>query len=236
MIGRVAKPVLAVAALFWAATATADEFGDAAIGQKLFSQCRACHQIGDGASHRIGPQLNGVFGRTAGSQDGFRYSPWLQRAGINGLDWHAETLDAFLADPRALASGTRMRFSGMEKAEDRLNVIAYLRQFSDSPADIPEADPTASPGSAGRDRAVVAMNGDPEYGEYLSAECTTCHRTDGADNGIPSIVTWPQDDFVRAMHAYKTKKRPHPVMQMMAGRLTAEEIAALAAYFATLTP
>ena len=56
----------------------------------------------------------------------------------------------------------------------------------------------------------------------------------GGDDGIPSIVLWPEEDFVIAMHAYKNKTRPNPVMQMMAGRLNAEEIAALAAYFATL--
>ena len=76
--------------------------------------------------------------------------------------------------------------------------------------------------------------GDPDYGEYLASECKTCHQQSGADDGIPSITHWPEEDFVVAMHAYKQKVRPHPVMQMMAGRLTDEEIAALAAYFKDL--
>ena len=84
------------------------------------------------------------------------------------------------------------------------------------------------------DPAIIAIKGDPEWGEYLSSECTTCHKVDGADEGIPSITQWPEEDFVIAMHAYKQKLRPHPVMQMMAGRLSDEEIAALAAYFKTL--
>ena len=76
---------------------------------------------------------------------------------------------------------------------------------------------------------------DPEYGEYLSGECTSCHQASGSDAGIPSIIHWPEDDFVLAMHAYKRKQRAHPVMQMIAGRLGDEEIAALAAYFANLS-
>jgi cytochrome c len=75
---------------------------------------------------------------------------------------------------------------------------------------------------------------DPEYGEYLASECKTCHQISGANDGIPGISGWAQEDFVVAMHAYKRKLRPHPIMQMMAGRLSDVEIAALAAYFGDL--
>jgi cytochrome c len=81
---------------------------------------------------------------------------------------------------------------------------------------------------------ILAIVGDAAYGEYLSSECLTCHQNDGSDRGIPAITMWPEEDFVIAMHAYKRKIRPHPVMQMMAGRLSDEEIAALAAYFKEL--
>ncbi|MEM7190137.1 MAG: c-type cytochrome [Pseudomonadota bacterium] len=84
------------------------------------------------------------------------------------------------------------------------------------------------------DPAILAIEGDTAYGEYLASDCTTCHQADGADKGIPSITGWPRDAFVTAMHAYKAKARSHPVMQMMAGRLSNEEIAALAAYFGEL--
>ncbi|WP_050526944.1 c-type cytochrome [Pseudorhodobacter aquimaris] len=76
--------------------------------------------------------------------------------------------------------------------------------------------------------------GDAEYGEYLSAECTTCHQRDGSFDGIPSITRWPTKEFTAAMLAYRAKQRPHPVMQMVAARLSDEEIAALAAYYATI--
>ena len=91
--------------------------------------------------------------------------------------------------------------------------------------------PTAVPRDPDIDPAILAIAGDRDYGEYLASECTTCHKADGADEGIPSITGWPAEDFVVAMHAYKTKAREHPVMQMMAGRLSDEEIASLAVYF-----
>ena len=81
---------------------------------------------------------------------------------------------------------------------------------------------------------ILALEGDPEYGEYLSGDCKTCHREDGDYEGIPAIIGWESEDFVTAMHAYKTNNREHPVMQMMAGRLSNEEIAALAAYFGAI--
>ncbi|WP_264210033.1 c-type cytochrome [Leisingera thetidis] len=81
---------------------------------------------------------------------------------------------------------------------------------------------------------VLAIQGDRDFGAYLSGACTGCHQISGSQDGIPAIVGWPDEDFVIAMHAYKRKIRPHPVMQMMAGRLSDEEIAALAAYFGAL--
>ncbi|GFE49665.1 hypothetical protein So717_14180 [Roseobacter cerasinus] len=231
---RILRFSLSVAVAVFCTVAAADEFGDPTAGEKIYRQCKSCHQIGSAAKHRIGPHLNGIFGRQAASHDGFRYSKGLARVGASGLEWHAETLDAFLENPRAMASGTRMSFKGLKNPQDRRDVIAYLRGFSDSPANIPEADPTATATDHNLDPAIIALKGDPEYGEYLSSDCTTCHQPDGGDDGIPSIVLWPEEDFVVAMHAYKNKDRPNPVMQMMAGRLNAEEIAALAAYFATL--
>lgn len=210
----------------------AEEIGDAERGARLYkSQCSNCHQIGTGATNRIGPQLNAIFGRSAGAVEGFRYSKDMVRMGAGGLEWHAETLDPYLQNPRALISGTRMSYRGMKDAQDRADVIAYLRGFSDNPADIPEADPTAVGTDHGIDPEILAIVGDPEYGAYLASECTSCHQAAGGDAGIPSIVFWPEEDFVIALQSYKRGIRPHPVMQMIAGRLSDEEIAALAAYF-----
>ena len=83
----------------------------------------------------------------------------------------------------------------------------------------------ASPAAAAGDRAL---------GEYLSSECVTCHQRTGRFAGIPPIVGWPEETFVAVMNEYKLKSRDNRVMQMLAGRLSDEEIAALAAYFGSL--
>lgn len=228
---------IAVLALIAAAggAAVGEEIGDAARGEELFKrQCSACHQIGEGAVNRVGPRLNGLFGRRAGALEDFTYSKSMARKGADGLTWTLETLDAYVHNPKALISGTRMNYRGMADPEARRALLAFIREWSDKPRDIPEAEPTALMTDHAVDPAILSIQGDPDYGEYLSSECTTCHQADGSDQGIPSVTGWPEADFVVAMHAYKDKLRPHPVMQMMAGRLSNDEIAALAAYFATL--
>ena len=234
MSGFRQSSLVAAALCLMASAAAAQSLGDASRGEELFGKCSGCHQVGPEAGNRVGPHLNGLFGRPAAGLEDFRYSKAFERAGSKGLEWHLDTLDAFIQNPKALVPGTRMSFRGFEKPEDRADVLAYLRAFSASPANIPEADPTATPRDHDLDPAILAIEGDAEYGEYLSSECTTCHQADGADKGIPSIVLWPEEDFVLAMHAYKNKVREHPVMNMVAGRLGDEEIAALAAYFAAL--
>ena len=79
-----------------------------------------------------------------------------------------------------------------------------------------------------------AVAGDIALGEYLSGECVTCHRKDGQDKGIPAIIGWPADQFAAVMLSFKHKDRPNPVMQTIAGRLSDDEMAALAAYFESL--
>lgn len=74
---------------------------------------------------------------------------------------------------------------------------------------------------------------DAELGRYLSSECTTCHGTATADSAIPNINGLNETHFIEVIKAYRSKALPNPVMQTIAGRLRDEEIAALAAYFAT---
>ncbi len=212
----------------------AELIGDAARGAEVFRKCTGCHQVGPDAKNRAGPHLNGIFGRAAGALEEFPYSRSMQRAASDGLIWDYPRLDAYLENPRALISGTRMAFRGLKEPQDRHDVMAFLRQYSANPQDIPEAEPTAVKREVELAPEVLAIVGDKAYGEYLASECLTCHKRDGADEGIPSITRWHAEDFVVAMHAYKRKLRPHPVMQLMAGRLSDEEIASLAAYFADL--
>lgn len=207
---------------------------DAERGAQIFKKCARCHALGDGAEKikRTGPHLNGIFGRRAGSVEGFKYSKAMRRASADGLVWTTAALDIYIENPKNLVSRTRMIFAGLHSEVERADLLAYLRRFSDNPRDIPEAEPTAARIDPEPPPDLIALSGDAAYGEYLSGECVTCHQPDGADKGIPSITGWPREDFVRAMHAYKVKARPHPVMRMIAGSLADEEIAALAAFFA----
>lgn len=223
---------LGLAASLVAGAAMADPNGDAKRGAPLFRYCKGCHAVGQGAVNRVGPHLNEIYGRRAAAIEGYRYSKDMKRAGADGLTWTDETLHVYIENPRSLVTGTRMKFRGIEDQQERADLLAYLRTFSASPSDIPEAEPTAQPRDPeALDPTILAIEGDPAYGEYLAGECTTCHQESGADDGIPSITGWPQEYFVVALHAYKNKHRPHPVMQLIAGNLSNEEIAALAAYF-----
>ena len=99
---------------------------DAAAGEKVFTKCKACHQIGEGASNAVGPVLNGVVGRPAGTYPGYSYSDANKTSGIT---WDQPTLTEYLKNPRAKVPGTKMLFPGLTKPEDIDNVIAYLKQF-----------------------------------------------------------------------------------------------------------
>lgn len=223
---------LVLAALSGAARA--EVAGDPERGAQVFRRCQSCHAVGEGAGNGIGPHLNDLFGRRAGSLEGYDYSRDLAREGVAGLVWDLRTLDLYIENPKALVSQTRMNFGGLRDAGDRADLLAFLRLHSPGPRDIPEAPPTALHADPPAPEALLAMTGDPEFGAYLASECLTCHRADGADEGIPSVTGWPEDDFRVALHAYRVKARPHPVMQMLTAQLSDEEIAALAAYFAAL--
>lgn len=83
--------------------------------------------------------------------------------------------------------------------------------------------------------SAAAAGGDVEYGEYLASECTTCHLVGAqeAEGGVPLISGWDEAAFIATMEDYKSGFRDHGAMQMIAARLGDEELAALAAYFAT---
>ena len=102
----------------------------AAAGGKVFKKCKACHQIGEGATNRSGPQLNGLMGRAIGGVDGFKYSKVLTEMGASGIVWNDETLAGFLANPKAYAKGTKMSFVGLKKDSDVAAIIEYIKAES----------------------------------------------------------------------------------------------------------
>jgi cytochrome c len=83
---------------------------------------------------------------------------------------------------------------------------------------------------------VFGQSGDKALGQYLSSECVTCHQLSGQFEGIPPIIGWPEASFIEIMDEYRTKQRENPIMQTIAGRLSKEEVGALAAYFGGLSP
>ena len=216
---------LSAAVAILATGAAAETTGDVERGKQVYRKCSSCHMVGPDARNRVGPPLNNILAARAGAVADFKYSPALKAAANDGLHWTAETLDSFLENPKSLIPKTRMSFRGLKSQADRDDVIAYLASFSGGSmaAQVDEGFTVSA--------EILALEGDLEYGEYLSSECTTCHRADGDNDGIPGIVGWETADFVTAMHAYKEKHRDNPVMQMVTGRLADDEIAALAAYF-----
>ena len=162
----------------------------------------------------------------------FRYSRAFQELAAEGLIWTEEHLDAFFANPREFAPGTRMSFRGVPEEADRVDLIAFLATLVPG-ADTPDVA-TVPPAMLGE--SAMAIEGDVAYGEYLASECLTCHQASGADEGIPSIVGWDRRAFIRALYMYKNNLRTHNVMQMVTMNLEEEEIAALAAYLETIDP
>lgn len=118
--------IVSTALIASVAVAAAQDTGDPAAGEKVFAKCKVCHQIGEGAKNALGPELNGVVGRKAGSAPGYNYSAANKGS---GLTWDEATLKRYLKDPRAVVPGTKMIFAGLSNEKDIDNVIAYLKQF-----------------------------------------------------------------------------------------------------------
>jgi len=103
-------------------------------GQKVAQKCLQCHTFEKGGQNKIGPNLWGVVGAKHGHVDGFSYSSAM--AQTPGM-WDYESLNHFLYKPRDYLKGTKMSFVGLKKAQDRADLIAYLRTLSDAPLPLP---------------------------------------------------------------------------------------------------
>ena len=99
---------------------------DAASGEKIFAQCKTCHQIGENARNAVGPVLNGLFGRKAGMIEGYSYSSANKKSGIT---WDEATFREYIKDPKAKIPGTKMTFPGLKDPKQIDDIVAYLKQF-----------------------------------------------------------------------------------------------------------
>ena len=123
------KSAFIPAALLAASFATMAHTQSAEDGERVFKRCQACHQVGEGAKNKSGPQLNSLIGRTVGSVDGFRYSNAFKALVEEGRVWDEESLAAFLEKPKSYIKGTKMAFSGLKKKGDQEAIITYLNSF-----------------------------------------------------------------------------------------------------------
>ena len=98
--------------------------GDVKAGKKVFNKCKACHVV-DKEKNRVGPHLVGLYGRTAGTVEGFKYSDAMIE---HGVEWNDETLAEYLAAPKKVVKGTKMSFAGLRKEKDIVNILAYLKE------------------------------------------------------------------------------------------------------------
>jgi cytochrome c len=98
-------------------------------GAEVFKRCRACHDVGDKAKNKVGPLLNGIIGRKAGTIEGFNYSDSNKKAGADGWVWTEEKMMEYLLNPRTAMPGNKMAFAGLRDEQDRKDLIAYLKTF-----------------------------------------------------------------------------------------------------------
>ena len=115
-----------LAALALAASTAAASAQDVAAGEQSFKKCLPCHSVGEGAKNKVGPELNGLDGRHAGSAEGFNYTEANKNSGIT---WNESVFKEYIKDPRAKIPGTKMVFAGVKNEKERGDLWAYLKQF-----------------------------------------------------------------------------------------------------------
>jgi cytochrome c len=118
------RVVLAAVAL--AASTAAASAQDVAAGEQSFKKCLPCHSVGPGAKNKVGPELNGLDGRKAGTAEGFNYTEANKNS---GLTWDESVFKDYIKDPRAKIPGTKMVFAGIKNEQEVNDLWAYLKQF-----------------------------------------------------------------------------------------------------------
>ena len=99
---------------------------DLAAGEQSFKKCLPCHSVGEGAANKVGPQLNALDGRKAGTAPGYSYSDANKNS---GLVWDEATFKEYIVNPMAKVPGTKMAFPGIKNQTEVANLWGYLKQF-----------------------------------------------------------------------------------------------------------
>ena len=115
-----------LAAIVLAASTAAASAQDVAAGEQSFKKCLPCHSVGEGAKNKVGPELNGLDGRKAGTAEGFNYTEGNKNSGIT---WNESVFKDYIKDPRAKIPGTKMVFAGIKNEQEVNDLWAYLKQF-----------------------------------------------------------------------------------------------------------
>ena len=102
---------------------------DAAAGEKVYAQCRSCHQVGETAKNTVGPILNGVIGQKAGTREGYGYSAAMKDS---GLTWDNATFADYIQNPRTKVPGTKMIYAGLKDEKRIADRLAVLKQVDAS--------------------------------------------------------------------------------------------------------
>lgn len=124
------RHVAASIALFLSFSPSVSLAQDAGAGAAVFRKCAACHNA-ESTANKVGPHLQDIVGRTAGSLERYNYSKAMKDAGAAGLVWDESALGEYLVSPRGKVPGTKMVFPGLKKPEEVENVIAYLKSVSE---------------------------------------------------------------------------------------------------------
>ena len=189
---------------------------DIAHGKQISQRCQQCHDLTKGGPDKIGPNLWGIVGRPRASRTSFSYSSAMSS---NHDPWTFEKLFVYLKLPAAMVPGTKMSFAGLPNAQDRVDLIAYLRTLSDSPVAIPPPAPPkaaaaktpAQPSAAGTpaatpaapqtpDLATALASADVAAGKETSAQCQQCHDLSKAGPNKIGPNLWNIVNRPRATH------------------------------------
>lgn len=142
---------------------------DANAGAAVFKKCAACHTIEKGGPNKVGPNLWGVVERPIASHEGFAYSAGMKTFAEANKTWTYDHLSYFVEAPKKHVPGTAMGFAGVEKPDERANLIAWLRGQADAPVALPEASASAAPAAAPAEGAAPAAPAAPVEGAAPAA-------------------------------------------------------------------